>query len=111
MQVYLSSNETRFRQDVWINNTMSELYIHNLDPSAVYQIQISAHNAVGEGPPSSLLTIGQSNSVAPPGGKGGSFPLWADVQKLCNMCVLSLSWNFFVSHAKYIARPSSKEPR
>jgi len=25
------------------------------------------------------------------------------------MCVLSLSWNFFVSHDKYIARPSSKE--
>jgi len=25
--------------------------------------------------------------------------------------VLSLSWNFFVSHDKYIARPSSKEPR
>ena len=24
-----------------------------------------------------------------------------DVQKLCNMCVLSLSWNFFVSHDKY----------
>ena len=45
------------------------------------------------------------------GGRGGSFPLWVDVQKLRNMCVLSLSWNFFVSHDKYIARPSSKEPR
>ena len=46
------------------------------------------------------------------GGKGElAFPLWVDVQKLCNMCVLSLSWNFFVSHDKYIARPSSKEPR
>ena len=33
-------------------------------------------------------------------------PLWVDVQKLCNMCVFSLSWNFFVSHDKYIARPS-----
>jgi len=45
-------------------------------------------------------------AVAPPRwGKGGSF------QKLCNMCVLSLSWNFFVSHDKYIARPSSKELR
>jgi len=45
-------------------------------------------------------------------GEGGSFPpVWVDVQKLCNMCVLSLSWNFFVSHDKYIARPSSKEPR
>ena len=43
-------------------------------------------------------------------GGGGSFPLWVDVQKLCNMCVLSLSWNFFVSHDKYIARLSSKEP-
>ena len=50
-------------------------------------------------------------SVAPPGGEGGSFSPWVDVQKLCNMCVLSLSWNFFVSHDKYIARPSSKEPR
>jgi len=44
-------------------------------------------------------------------GEGESSPLWLDVQKLCNMCVLSLSWNFFVSHDKYIARPSSKEPR
>ena len=28
--------------------------------------------------------------VAPPerGGKRGSFPLWVDVQKLCNMCAL-----------------------
>jgi len=43
--------------------------------------------------------------VAPPeGGKGGSSPLWVDVQKLCNMCVLSLSWNFFVSHDKNITR-------
>jgi len=50
-------------------------------------------------------------AVAPPGGKGEASPLWVDVQKLCNMCVLSLSWNFFVSHDKYIARPSSKEPR
>jgi len=37
----------------------------------------------------------------------GKLPLWVDVQKLCNMCVLSLSWNFFVSHDKCIARPSS----
>jgi len=45
-------------------------------------------------------------------GEGGKLPpLWVDVQKLCNMCVLSLSWNFFVSHDKYTARPSSKEPR
>ena len=35
-------------------------------------------------------------------------PLCVDVQKLCNMCVLSLSWNFFVSHDKCIARPSSR---
>ena len=40
-------------------------------------------------------------------GKGEASPPWVDVQKLCNMCVLSLSWNFFVSHDKYIARPSS----
>ena len=44
-------------------------------------------------------------------GRGEASPLWVDVQKLCNMCVLSLSWNFFVSHDKYIARPSSKDPR
>ena len=45
-------------------------------------------------------------------GEGGeASPLWVDVQKLCNMCVLSLSWNFIVSHDKYIARASSKEPR
>ena len=25
-------------------------------------------------------------------------PLWVNVRKLCNMCVLPLSWNFFVSH-------------
>jgi len=42
---------------------------------------------------------------------GEASPLLVDVQKLCNMCVLSLSWNFFVTHDKYIARPSSKEPR
>ena len=35
------------------------------------------------------------------GGRGEASPLWVDVQKLCNMCVLSLSRNFFVSHDKY----------
>jgi len=45
------------------------------------------------------------------GGGGKLPPLWVDVQKLCNICVLSFSWNFFVSHDKYIARPSIKEPR
>ena len=49
--------------------------------------------------------------VAPPGGEGEASPLWVDVQKVCNMCVLPLSWNFFVSHDKHIAMPSSKEPR
>ena len=44
-------------------------------------------------------------------GKGGSFRPMGDVEKLFNMCVLSLAWNFAVSHDKYIARPSSKEPR
>ena len=51
------------------------------------------------------------DSGAARGGRGEASPLWVDVQKLCNMCVLSLSWNFFVTHDKYIARPSSKEPR
>ena len=50
-------------------------------------------------------------SVAPPGRRGEATPPWVDVQNLCDICVLSLSWNFFVSHDKYIARPSSKEPR
>jgi len=42
------------------------------------------------------------------GGKGEKLPPGAmvDVQKLCNTRVLSLSWNFFVSHDKYIASPS-----
>ena len=44
--------------------------------------------------------------------RGEASPLSVDVQTLCNiMCVLSLPWNFFVSHDKYIARPSSKKPR
>jgi len=30
-------------------------------------------------------------------------PMGMDVQKLCNMCVLSLLWNYFVSHDRYIA--------
>ena len=42
------------------------------------------------------------------GARGEASPLWVDVQKLCNICVLSLSWNFFVSHDKYIAGPSSR---
>jgi len=54
------------------------------------------------------LTVPNSGAAR---GRGEASPLWVDVQKLCNMCVLSLSWNFFVSHDKYIARPSSKEPR
>jgi len=44
-------------------------------------------------------------------GKGEASALWGDVQKLFNMYVLSLAWNVAVSHDKYIARPSSKEPR
>ena len=36
-------------------------------------------------------------------GRGEASPLWVDVQKLCNVCVLSLSWNYFASHDKYIA--------
>jgi len=59
----------------------------------------------------SQISTKTTQPVAPPGGRGEVSPLWVDVQQLCNMCVLSLSWNFFVSHDKYIARPSSKEPR
>ena len=58
-----------------------------------------------------MHTAVSAASGAARGGEWGSFPLWVDVQKLCDMCVLSLSWNFFVSHDKYIARPSSKQPR
>ena len=58
-----------------------------------------------------LIAPAIRDSGAAGGGKGEASPLWVDVQKLCNMCVLSLSWNFFVSHDKYIARSSSKEPR
>jgi len=54
---------------------------------------------------------GMSCWVSSGAARGEASPLWVDVQKLCNMCVLSLSWNFFVSHDKYIVRPSSKEPR
>ena len=43
------------------------------------------------------------NQVTSGAARAGSFPPWVDVQKLCSMCVLSLSWNFFVSHDKYIA--------
>jgi len=43
--------------------------------------------------------------VAPPEGRRKLSPLWVDVQKLCNMCVLSLSWNFFVSHDTTPYRP------
>ena len=61
---------------------------------------------------STQRTVAVYEAVAPSGGKvAEASPLWVDVQKLCNMYVLSLSWNFFVSHDKYIARPSSKEPR
>jgi len=42
-------------------------------------------------------------------GKGGKLPPMGGRPKI--MCVLSSSWYFFVSHDKYIARPSSKEPR
>ena len=86
-----------------------------------------------------MVAIHRVTAVAPPeGGKGEASPrpLWVDVQKLCNMCVLllvdkfcylgdmlsvdgdgskavkrsllllllcvlSLSWNFFVSHDNY----------
>ena len=34
-------------------------------------------------------------SGAARGREGEASPLWVDVQKLCNMSVLSLSWNFF----------------
>jgi len=44
-------------------------------------------------------------------GGGGSFPPMCGRPKLCNMYVLSLSWNFFGTHDKYIARPSSQQPR
>jgi len=47
------------------------------------------------------------------GGRGKLPPYGWTSKNYVIMCVLSLSWNFFVSHDKYmyIARPSSKEPR
>ena len=36
-----------------------------------------------------IETVLRSKAVAPPGGRRGSFPLWVDVQKVCDMCVLS----------------------
>ena len=33
--------------------------------------------------------------------KGEASPYGLTSKKLCNMCVLSLPWNFFVSHDKY----------
>ena len=59
----------------------------------------------------SLLIQAQPSQWRRQGEGGEASPLWVDVRKLCNMCVHSLSGNFFVSHDKYIARPSSKEPR
>jgi len=59
----------------------------------------------------SVVVVVRLYTVAPPRGGGGwSFPLWVDIQKYV-ICVCFMSWNFFVSNNKYIARPSSKEPR
>ena len=79
-------------------------------PNCIFSLLYNSGEAEQNGGKTYTMIMPLISSVAPPGG-GGSFPLWVDVQKLCNMCVLSLSWNFFVTHDKYIARPSSKEPR
>jgi len=47
-----------------------------------------------------------TGSGAASGGRGEASP-YGWTSKIINMFVLSLSWNFFVSHDKYIARPSS----
>jgi len=73
-----------------------------------YSVQVEAYRSIIR---SQVVRYYNIQAVAHQEGEGGSFPLWVDVQKLCNMYVLSLSWNFFVSNDKYIARPSSKEPR
>ena len=76
------------------------------DGAAVIGLQMGTN----KGATQAGMTIGTYSGAAR--GEGEELPpLWVDVQKLCNMCVLSLSWNFFISHDKYIARPSSKEPR
>ena len=92
------------------------LFTHSTNFARPYFVLVCHKNIFGEAVlrPLACCALGQLPPLLPSGaarGKGGSFPLWVDVQKLCNMCVLSLSWNFFVSHDKYIARPSSKEPR
>jgi hypothetical protein len=63
-KVYLSSNETKFHREVWINSTMSELCIHHLDRGATYRIQIAALNKVGEGPRSSQILIEPSSDIS-----------------------------------------------
>jgi len=72
-------------------------------------VRATKHCTTSGGPPARCID-GISSGAARGGGRKAP-PLWVDVQKLCNVCVLSLSWNFFVSHDKCIARPSSKEPR
>jgi len=57
-----------------------------------------AWSSSGESLSESVVSLYRWQPVAPPGREGGKLPPWLDVQKLCNMCVLSLSWNFFVSH-------------
>lgn len=58
-QVYLFSNETNFLREVWINSTVSELYIHHIDRHLVYRLRISAFNKIGEGPLSDILFAGK----------------------------------------------------
>jgi len=76
----------------------------NVAGTGLYITVLSVSNDVTD------ARVGISSGAAR--GEGEASPRYGvDVRKLCNMCVLSLSWNFFVSHDKYIARPSSKEPR
>ena len=60
---------------------------------------------------SSKIQIGFTFLLPAHLGSPGKGPLNGCVCVCMCVCVLSLSWNFFVSHDKYIARPSSKEPR
>jgi len=48
-----------------------------------------------------------NNSGVARGGRG-KLPPYGWTSKNYVICVFSLSWNFFVSHDKYIARPSSR---
>ena len=57
-------------------------------PAASCRSSCTTSDAPSAATPSTSSTTGRTTVAPPGGGKGGSFPLWVDVRKLCNMCVL-----------------------